>query len=156
MLFVVGAALVDPDGRVLVTQRPEGKPMAGLWEFPGGKVHPDETPTVALVRELKEELGITTSTGCLRPLSFITYPLNEEGLPEGEETIEGGCNPLYPLRPENPDQFMLLMLYLCRRWMGSPSAQENQAMKWMAPKDMLKLAMPPADKPLVAALLDSI
>lgn len=154
MLLVVGAALVDADGRVLVTQRPAGKPMSGLWEFPGGKVHADETPPVALVRELKEELGIATSTGCLRPISFITYPLNDAGLPDGEEMIEGGCNPLYPLRPENPDQFMLLMLYLCRRWVGTPTPQENQAMKWMAPRETLSLPMPPADRPLVTALLE--
>lgn len=154
MLLVVGAALVDTDGRVLVTQRPEGKPMSGLWEFPGGKVHKDETPLVALVRELKEELDITTSTGCLRPVSFITYPLNDAGLPDGEEMTEGGCNPLFPLRPENPDQFMLLMLYLCRRWVGTPASQEKQAMKWMAPREILSLQMPPADRPLVTALLE--
>ena len=155
MLFVVAAALVDPDGRVLLAQRPEGKQMAGLWEFPGGKVDKDETPPVALVRELKEELGITTSTGCLRPVTFVTHPLGESGAPE-EEMPEGGCNPLFPLRAEDPSQTMLLMLYLCRRWVGTPAPLEGQAMQWLHPRDMMKLPMPPADRPLVLALMDVI
>lgn len=153
MLFVVAAALVDTDGRVLLAQRPANKPMAGLWEFPGGKVDENETPEVALVRELKEELGITTSTGCLYPAGFITHPLSEaSGHPDQEMSDCGGCNPLAPLRPQDPDNQLLLLLYLCRRWEGIPHAHEGQVLKWVYPPEMNALPMPPADRPLVAAL----
>lgn len=153
MLFVVAAALVDTDGRVLLAQRPAHKPMAGLWEFPGGKVHADECPEDALVRELHEELGITTSVGCLYPAGFITHPLSEaSGHPDQEMSDCGGCNPLAPPRKADPDNQLLLLLYLCRRWEGLPQAREGQVMKWVYPKEMTSLPMPPADRPLVAAL----
>ena len=153
MLFVVAAALVDADGRVLLAQRPAHKPMAGLWEFPGGKVHAEECPEDALVRELKEELGIVTSTGCLYPAGFITHPLSEaSGQPDQEISDCGGCNPLAPPRALDPDGQLLLLLYLCRRWEGAPQAHEGQALKWVRPQEMNALPMPPADRPLVAAI----
>ncbi len=128
VLLVVAAALVDADGRVLVTRRPEGKAMAGLWEFPGGKVGPGETPEAALVRELHEELGIDTETSCLAPFTFASHAY---------------------------DSFHLLMpLYLCRRWHGRITPREGQATRWMRPVRLGDLPMPPADRPLVAMLRD--
>ena len=124
--LVVAAALIDIDGRVLLTQRPEGKAMAGLWEFPGGKVRPDETPETALIRELKEELGIDVAEACLAPLSFASHRY---------------------------ERFHLLMpLYACRRWTGSPEAREGQRLAWVRPQKLEHYPMPPADKPLVAML----
>jgi len=124
--LVVAAALIDIDGRVLLTQRPEGKAMAGLWEFPGGKVRPDETPETALIRELKEELGIDVAEACLAPLSFASHRY---------------------------ERFHLLMpLYACRRWTGSPEAREGQRLAWVRPQKLEDYPMPPADKPLVAML----
>ncbi len=128
IVLVSAVALIDADGRVLLTQRPEGKSMAGLWEFPGGKVEPGETPEAALIRELREELAIDTVESCLAPFTFASH--------------------LY-------DDFHLLMpLYLCRVWQGVPAPQEGQALAWVRPVRMRDYPMPPADKPLVAMLRD--
>lgn len=128
LLLVVACALVDADRRVLIAQRPEGKAMAGLWEFPGGKVEPGETPEAALIRELEEELGISTKTACLAPLSFASHSYGN---------------------------FHLLMpLYACRKWQGVPEPREHAALKWVRPQAMRDFAMPPADEPLIAALCD--
>jgi 8-oxo-dGTP diphosphatase len=128
VLLVAACALVDPDGRVLLARRPEGKPLAGLWEFPGGKVHPGETPEDALIRELKEELDIDVSAACLAPFTFASHGYEE---------------------------FHLLMpLYLCRRWGGTVRATEGQALAWARPARLGDYAMPPADRPLVAMLRD--
>jgi 8-oxo-dGTP diphosphatase len=128
ILLVVCGALVDADGRVLICQRPEGKTLSGLWEFPGGKVERDETPEAALVRELREELGIETGARCLSPLSFASHDYG--------------------------DFHLLMPLYLCRKWEGIPMPQEGQAVKWVWPKNLADYPMPPADKPLLAALTD--
>ena len=128
ILLVVACALIDPDRRVLIAQRPEGKSLAGLWEFPGGKVEAGETPEAALIRELEEELGISTKTACLAPLSFASHSY---------------------------DAFHLLMpLYVCRKWQGTPQAREHTALKWVRAQSLRDYPMPPADEPLVAALCD--
>lgn len=128
VVLVVAVALVDVDGRVLLTQRPPGKAMAGLWEFPGGKVHEGETPEAALIRELKEELDIDVAEACLAPLTFASHRY---------------------------ERFHLLMpLYVCRRWNGKMMAREGQALAWVRPARLENYAMPPADKPLVAVLRD--
>ncbi len=132
VLLVVACALVDPDGRVLLARRPEGKPMAGLWEFPGGKVQPGETPEAALIRELKEELGIDVEASCLAPFTFASHPLGDG----------------------SPPRHLLMPLYLCRRWEGAVRAREGQALAWVRPQRLRDYAMPPADKPLVAMLRD--
>ena len=126
VVLVAAVALIDVDGRVLLARRPEGKPMAGLWEFPGGKVNDGETPEAALVRELAEELAIDITESCLAPLAFASHAY---------------------------DDFHLLMpLYVARVWKGRVTAMEGQALKWAWPKDMAALPMPPADAPLVALL----
>ncbi|EDP66997.1 NTP pyrophosphohydrolase [alpha proteobacterium BAL199] len=127
-LLVVAVALVDVDGRVLIAQRPEGKSMAGLWEFPGGKVDPDETPEAALIRELKEELGIDTAESCLAPLTFASHRY---------ETFH-----------------LLMPLYACRRWVGTVTPREGQAIKWVRPVRLGDYPMPPADAPLIAMIRD--
>lgn len=128
VLLVAAVALVDADGRVLIAQRPEGKPMAGLWEFPGGKVGPSETPEEALIRELAEELGIDVTQNCLAPFTFASHRY---------------------------DDFHLLMpLYVCRVWEGSARPLEGQALKWVRPVRLGDYPMPPADRPLVAMLRD--
>ena len=128
VVLVVAVALVDVDGRVLLAERPEGKSMAGLWEFPGGKVHDGEMPEAALIRELKEELGIDVTASCLAPFTFASH-----GYPE----------------------FHLLMpLYVCRKWHGSVTPREGQRLAWVRPNRLADYAMPPADKPLVAMLRD--
>ena len=128
--LVVACALVDGDGRVLVAERPAGKSMVGLWEFPGGKVETGETPEAALIRELKEELSIDVTAACLAPLSFASYAY---------------------------DDFHLLMpLYVCRRWDGQIAPLEGQNTQWLRPRDLFDLPMPPADKPLIAALRDAV
>lgn len=127
LLPVVAAALVDDEGRVLLQQRPPGKAMAGLWEFPGGKVEAGESPEEALIRELDEELGIAVDPAALAPLAFAGAALGERHL--------------------------LLLLYLVDRWPGDPRAIEATALAWVHPRDMHALAMPPADIPLVAALM---
>ena len=128
LLLVVACALVDTDGRVLLSQRPEGKALAGLWEFPGGKVDPGETPEHALVRELEEELGIETKIACLAPLTFASHTY---------ETFH-----------------LLMPLYVCRRFWGTPTPREGQKLKWVRPRDMRNYPMPPADEPLIAHLMD--
>jgi 8-oxo-dGTP diphosphatase len=128
VLLVAACALVDADGRVLIAQRPEGKSMAGLWEFPGGKVEPGETPEDALIRELREELGIVIKPACLAPLTFASHAY---------------------------EKFHLLMpLFVCRRFDGAPQGREGQALKWVRPRDLRDWPMPPADAPLIPALID--
>lgn len=127
-VLVAAVALVDADGRVLIARRPEGKAMAGLWEFPGGKVEAGETPESALIRELAEELAIDTAESCLAPFTFASHAY---------------------------DDFHLLMpLYLCRKWHGTPQALEHSELKWVRPVRLGDYAMPPADAPLVAMLRD--
>jgi 8-oxo-dGTP diphosphatase len=128
LVLVAAVALVDADGRVLLAQRPPGKSMAGLWEFPGGKLEPGESPEDALIRELREELAIDVKASCLAPLTFASH------------------------RYEN---FHLLMpLYVCRRWNGIVTATEGQALAWVAPNRLSSYPMPDADKPLIPMLLD--
>jgi 8-oxo-dGTP diphosphatase len=126
LLPVVAAALVDLEGRVLLQQRPEGKSLAGLWEFPGGKVEAGETPEDALIRELEEELAIAVPCACLSPAAFASAPLG--------------------------DRHLLLLLYVTRKWTGVPRALEAAALRWVRPADMHALPMPPADRPLIALL----
>ena len=128
LLLVVAAALVDGDGRVLVSQRPEGRSLAGLWEFPGGKVEAGERPEDALIRELSEELGIVVSEACLAPLTFASHAY--------------------------PDMHLLMPLYVCRRWDGLAQSLEGQALRWVRAAALRELAMPPADAPLIPALVD--
>jgi 8-oxo-dGTP diphosphatase len=128
LLLVAACALVDSDHRVLLARRPEGKPMAGLWEFPGGKVHDDETPEACVIREVEEELGLDVTANCLAPLTLASYAY---------------------------DEFHLLMpLFVCRVWQGMPQPREGQTIKWLRPRDMSAYPMPPADLPLVAFLRD--
>ena len=128
IILVVAVALVDVDGRVLIAQRPEGKSMAGLWEFPGGKVKPGETPEHALIRELQEEIGIDVTENCLAPFTFASHRY---------------------------DDFHLLMpLYVCRVWDGAVVAREGQTLKWVRALDLKDYPMPPADIPLIAMLRD--
>ncbi len=127
-VLVAAVVLIDVDGRILLAQRPEGKSMAGLWEFPGGKVEAGETPEAALIRELQEELGIDTWASCLAPLTFASHSY---------------------------DDFHLLMpLFACRKWDGIPQAQEGQTLKWVASKDLRNYDMPPADIPLIPMIQD--
>ena len=130
ILLVAACALVDVEGRVLIAQRPEGKSMAGLWEFPGGKVEPGETPEATLVRELNEEIGVSTSEACLAPLTFASHSY--------------------------PDFHLLMPLYVCRRWSGIPEPREGQALKWVRPVKLRDFPMPPADLPLIPALIDHL
>lgn len=128
LTLVVAVALIDVDNRVLIAQRPEGKAMAGLWEFPGGKLEQGERPEEALIRELKEELNIETKAACLAPLSFASH---------GYE-----------------DFHLLMPLYICRRWWGTPTPQEGQNLKWVRAKDLRSYPMPAADGPLIPPLID--
>jgi 8-oxo-dGTP diphosphatase len=128
ILLVAACALVDPDGRVLLAKRPAGKPLAGLWEFPGGKIEPGETPEAALIRELEEELGIRTAGKCLAPLSFASHSY--------------------------PDFHLLMPLYVCRRWDGEIEARQGQELAWVRVPRLADYAMPPADEPLKAVLRD--
>ncbi|MEL6204236.1 MAG: (deoxy)nucleoside triphosphate pyrophosphohydrolase [Pseudomonadota bacterium] len=128
VVLVAAVALVDADGRVLLARRPEGKSMAGLWEFPGGKVESGETPEAALIRELEEELGIGTWESCLAPLTFASH---------GYETFH-----------------LLMPLFACRKWTGTPRAQEGQALAWVRPSALRDYPMPPADLPLIPVLRD--
>lgn len=128
IVLVSAVALIDVDGRVLLAKRPEGKSMAGLWEFPGGKVNPGETPEAALIRELREELGIDVAESCLAAFAFASH---------GYDTFH-----------------LLMPLYLCRRWTGRPEGREGQALAWVAPRRLTEYPMPPADKPLIPLLRD--
>jgi len=128
VVLVVAVALIDADGRVLIAKRPEGKTLAGRWEFPGGKVAAGETPEAALIRELKEELGIDVTESCLGAFTFASHAY--------------------------PDFHLLMPLYLCRKWKGTPAAHEHSALKWVRPGNLADYDMPPADKPLVAMLRD--
>lgn len=128
ILLVAACALIDTDGRILLAQRPEGKSLAGLWEFPGGKVEPGETPEETLVRELEEELGIKTKIACLAPLAFASHSY---------ETFH-----------------LLMPLYICRRYEGIPQGREGQALKWVRPQALRDYPMPPADEPLIPMLQD--
>jgi 8-oxo-dGTP diphosphatase len=128
IVLVAAVALVDADGRVLIARRPEGKPMAGLWEFPGGKLELGERPEPALIRELKEELGIDVSEVCLAPLTFASHSY--------------------------PDFHLLMPLYVCRRWQGLVTAREKQELAWVKPLKLRDYAMPPADLPLIPHLID--
>ncbi|MGU3496813.1 (deoxy)nucleoside triphosphate pyrophosphohydrolase [Xanthobacteraceae bacterium A53D] len=126
--LVVACALVDADNRVLVAQRPEGKALAGLWEFPGGKMEPGERPEQTLIRELDEELGITVKEECLAPLSFASFAY--------------------------PEFHLLMPLWICRRWDGLVTAREHTALKWLRPARLRDIPMPPADEPLIPPLID--
>jgi 8-oxo-dGTP diphosphatase len=126
IVLVAAAALVDRDGRILIAQRPEGKSMAGLWEFPGGKVDKGETPEYALMRELSEELGIETRPCCFTPIAFASHSY---------ETFH-----------------LLMPLFVCRVWQGTPATHEHQALKWVKPVELYDYPMPPADIPLIAGL----
>ena len=128
VVLVSAVALIDPDGRVLLAQRPEGKSMAGLWEFPGGKVEAGETPEEGLIRELHEELGIDTWSSCLAPLTFASHAYE--------------------------DFHLLMPLFACRRWNGAPQSKEGQTLKWVKAQDLKKFPMPPADIPLIPILRD--
>ncbi len=127
-VLVSAVALIDRDGRVLLAQRPEGKSMAGLWEFPGGKVEIGETPEAALIRELQEELGIDTWASCLAPLTFASHSYE--------------------------DFHLLMPLFACRKWQGQPMSREGQTLKWVRPNDLRTYQMPPADIPLIPILRD--
>ena len=128
ILLVVACALVDDDGRVMLAKRPEGRSMAGMWEFPGGKVDPGETPEVALIRELNEELGVDVTEACLAPFTFASHTY--------------------------PEFHLLMPLYVCRRWEGEIEPREGQEFAWVRPNRMGAYEMPPADLPLVAMLRD--
>ncbi|HMF24291.1 MAG TPA: 8-oxo-dGTP diphosphatase MutT [Pseudolabrys sp.] len=127
IVLVAACALVDSDNRVLIAQRPSGKPMAGLWEFPGGKVEDGEQPEQTLIRELKEELGITVSEACLAPLTFASHSY--------------------------PDFHLLMPLFVCRRWEGMVKPTEGQRVTWVKPNRLRDFEMPPADVPLIAHLM---
>jgi 8-oxo-dGTP diphosphatase len=126
ILTVVAAALVDPDGRVLVAERPPGKHLAGQWEFPGGKIEPGETPEIALVRELAEELGVDPSASCLAPAGFASHAY--------------------------PDFHLVLLLFACRKWAGTVRGRDGQRLQWLRVNDLFALDMPPADRPLLGLL----
>ncbi|MGD0143141.1 MAG: 8-oxo-dGTP diphosphatase MutT [Rhizomicrobium sp.] len=128
LVLVAACALIDPDGRVLIAERPPGKSMAGLWEFPGGKIEAGERPEETVIRELKEELGIDVKEPCLAPFTFASHAY--------------------------PDFQLLMPLFLCRRWEGIVSAREGQAIKWVRPRDLGSYPMPPADLPLIPMLRD--
>ena len=130
LLLVAACALIDADGRVLIAQRPPGKPLAGLWEFPGGKVEQGERPEDTLIRELHEELGITVREACLAPLTFASHAY--------------------------PEFHLLMPLFICRRWEGSVAAREGQDLKWVRPNRLRDFPMPPADEPLVAHLMSLV
>ena len=130
LLLVVAVVLIDADGRVLIAERPEGKQLAGLWEFPGGKIEPGERPEETLIRELHEELGITVEEPCLAPLTFASHAY---------------------------ESFHLLMpLYVCRRWNGFVQPREGQRLKWVRPRDLRNYPMPPADEPLIPPLIELV
>src|SRR6266566_3405285 len=126
IVLVAAVALIDADGRVLLAERPEGKHLAGLWEFPGGKLQPGETPEAALIRELAEEIGIDVEASCLAPFTFASHAY--------------------------PEFHLLMPLYVCRKWEGQPWPHEHQELKWVHPRQLNDYPMPPADEPLIAHL----
>ena len=128
LILVTACALLDADNRVLIGQRPPGKAMAGLWEFPGGKVEPGETPEDAIIREIAEELGVKVTKACLAPLTFASF--------------------------DYPDFHLLMPFYVCRRWEGTPVAREHSALKWVRANRLRDYPMPPADEPLISHLAD--
>jgi 8-oxo-dGTP diphosphatase len=128
LLLVTACALIDADGRILLAQRPEGKALAGLWEFPGGKVEPGETPEACLIREMEEELGITTKVACLAPLTFASHTY--------------------------ADFHLLMPVFVCRKWEGIARGKEQQALRWVRPAELRGIPMPPADLPLIPVLRD--
>ena len=128
LILVAAVALIDADNRILIAQRPAGKTLGGLWEFPGGKIEPGERPETALIRELDEELGLTVKEACLTPLTFASHAY--------------------------PDFHLLMPLYICRRWEGFAQAREGQTLRWVKPRDLRNFPMPPADAPLIAPLID--
>jgi 8-oxo-dGTP diphosphatase len=128
LLLVAACALVDRDGRVLLARRPEGRPLAGLWEFPGGKLNDGETPEAALIRELREELGVNTDASCLAPIAFASY--------------------------DSGDFHLLMPLFVCRKWSGQAKPHEHQELRWVKPSELLEFEMPQADRPLAAQLRD--
>ena len=128
LVLVTACALLDADNRVLIGQRPPGKAMAGLWEFPGGKVEPGETPEDAIIREMAEELGVIVTKSCLAPLTFASF--------------------------DYPEFHLLMPLYVCRRWEGTPVAREHSALKWVRANRLRDYPMPPADEPLISHLAD--
>ncbi|MFZ9499951.1 MAG: 8-oxo-dGTP diphosphatase MutT [Beijerinckiaceae bacterium] len=130
ILLVAAAVLIDSDDRVLIAQRPEGKALAGLWEFPGGKVDPGERPEECLIRELREELGVTVKETCLAPVTFASHAYE--------------------------DFHLLMPVWACRRWEGFVQPREGQALKWVHPRDLRAYPMPPADVPLIPALIDLV
>ncbi len=130
IVLVAACALVDTDGRILLAQRPEGKSMAGLWEFPGGKVEQGERPEETLIRELREELGIEVNEACLAPLTFASHSYE--------------------------DFHLLMPLFICRRWNGVPQGRENQALKWVRAGKLREFPMPAADEPLIPHLLEAV
>lgn len=130
IVLVAACALVDADGRVLIARRPEGKPLAGFWEFPGGKIEGYERPELALIRELKEELGIDVTEACLAPLTFASH---------GYDTFH-----------------LIMPLYVCRKWNGVVTAKEGQELKWVRPQQLRAYPMPPADLPVIPHLIDSL
>ncbi len=157
-LLVVAAALIDTDNRVLLAQRPDGGAMAGLWEFPGGKVEAGETPQQALVRELEEELGIETTTGCFTPITFASHTYFRSP-PPSPPIIPGLCptDASISWQPDLKDDLHVnLLLFACRRWNDIPTPKEHTKLIWRRPKDMKDLPMPAADVPLVEALMGMI
>lgn len=130
ILLVAAVALIDADDRVLIAQRPQGKALAGLWEFPGGKMDPGERPEQCLIRELAEELGVRVKEECLAPLTFASYAY--------------------------PEFHLLMPLWICRRWEGVVQPLEGQALKWVRPRELRDYPMPPADEPLIPALIDVV
>ena len=130
LVLVAACALVDADGRVLISERPAGKALAGLWEFPGGKVEPGERPEETLIRELAEELGIQVKEACLAPLTFASHTY--------------------------PDFQLLMPLWICRRWEGLAQGREGQRLAWVRPQKLRDYPMPPADEPLIPMLVDTI
>ena len=128
LILVVAVALIDADNRVLIAQRPAGKTLGGLWEFPGGKIDPGERPETALIRELDEELGLAVKEACLAPLTFASHAY--------------------------ADFHLLMPLYICRRWEGFARAREGQTLQWVKPRDLRNFPMPPADAPLISPLID--
>lgn len=134
IVHVVSAALIDTDGNVLIDKRPDGKALGGMWEFPGGKLEPGEPPEIALMRELREELGIETRPTCYYPIGFASHPYNEPSL----------------------KVHAVMLLYVCRTWRGEPRGCEGQEIKWVPPRQLYNYAMLPADIPLIAQVIDRV